>query len=132
MTMSMEDISKKLSALEARVATLEGSRPDDADLDGPYGDPDVRRDPSEKYWTGASLVGRKFSACPTDYLHAMARWLEARAYMTEKEGDPQKQKYVAYQRKDAARARGWAKRNEGKVAPVQQTGFGDDDDSIPF
>lgn len=82
----------------------------DADLDGQWGDEPVRRDPSAKYWTGQSYVGTKLSLCPPDYLDALARYKDACSYMSAKDPSPEKQKYAGYDKRDAARARGWAAR----------------------
>jgi hypothetical protein len=78
----------------------------DRDLDGPHGDPEVRFDPRD--WTGVSCKGRRFSACPSAFLDALADVLDSFA---SGETDEKKAKY---KRLDAARARGWARRNEGK------------------
>ena len=80
----------------------------DADLDGKYGDPEIRRDPPR--WDGPSYVGQKFSHCPADYLETLAGFYEWKATKDEAKGDEQSKKYARYARQDAARARGWAKR----------------------
>lgn len=79
----------------------------DSDLDGKHGDPTIKFDPREKYWTGASCVGLRYSECPEEYLLAMAKYQDACAYMKRKDGNEDKAKY---NERDAARARGWAKR----------------------
>lgn len=89
----------------------------DSDLDGQYGDPEVRRDPSEKYWTGDSYTGRKLSECPADYLDAYAKYKDACAWGNDKDGSEKKKKYAEYDRRDAARARGWAARIRGGWKP---------------
>ena len=87
----------------------------DADLDGKFGDPEIRaRDPRD--WTGPTMKGRKFSECPAEYLDLLAERLD---YFAEKNaaGTEDEQKKARYQRLDAARARGWASRiRAGKVA----------------
>jgi hypothetical protein len=89
----------------------------DRDLDGPHGDPEVRFDPRD--WTGVSCKGRRFSACPAAFLDVLAGVLDAFA---DGESDPKKAKY---KRLDAARARGWARRNEGKdLTPSRGAGGG--------
>lgn len=85
----------------------------DQELDSQYGDPVVRKDPTARYWTGASYGGCQLSECPPDYLDAFAKYKDACAYVNEKEGKAEKQKYVEYDRRDAARARGWAARLRG-------------------
>ena len=119
------ELTRRIEALEIKVdgmaaaatpraasitkALVEEVASDD-DLNSQYGDPDVRRDPSQKYWQGESYVGMRFGQCPPDYLDAMAKYKDACAFMNEKSGDEAKAKYIAYDRRDAARARGWAKR----------------------
>lgn len=99
----------------------------DADLDGQYGNPEVRaKDPRD--WTGEPMKGRRFSECPPDYLDMLAERFD---FFGSKEEDPKK---AGYSRKDAARARGWAKRmREGRVpvmagaaAASASDGWGDD------
>ena len=82
-----------------------GAVTSDRDLDGKYGDPDIRFDP--KKWDGASFKGRKFSAAPAAYLELLAEALDEIAAKTDDE------KTAGYKRKDAERARGWARRNAG-------------------
>lgn len=124
----------RFAALEARLASLEawrasGATPsggvistrshggdvaDASDLDGQYGDPEVRKDPPR--WNGESYVGRPFSTCPSDYLRQLAGFFDWQAGKDEESGNTHKGKPTApYRRQDAARARGWAKRNEGKA-----------------
>jgi hypothetical protein len=108
---------------EGRVAT-------DQELDSQYGDPEVRKDPTDRYWHGASYIGSRLSECPPDYLDAFAKYKDACAYANEKEGKAEKKKYVEYDRRDAARARGWARRMRGGWKPVNGAGrqqFSDDD-----
>lgn len=91
----------------------------DADLDGQYGDPDVRFDP--KNWSGQSYKGRKFSECPSPFLDQLAEVFE---YFASKETDEKK---IHYKKLDAARARGWSIRNRNKPATApepEDDGFG--------
>lgn len=76
----------------------------DDDLDGRYGNPEIRRDPPR--WRGESMVGRKFSDCSPEYLDTLAGFNDWRADQDEKKGDPRSK----WARLDASRARGWAKR----------------------
>lgn len=104
----------------------------DRDLDGPYGDPEIKaKDPRD--WTGEPMLGRKFSECPAEYLDMLAERFD---YFAEKNaaGTEDEQKKARYQRLDAARARGWADRvRAGKVKPVsaEAPGFVDAD-SVPW
>lgn len=80
----------------------------DADLDGQYGDPVIRRDP--KRWTGESYVGSRFSETTPEYLEEVASFKDWQAQQDDKKGDDESRKKAHWNRKDAARARGWAKR----------------------
>lgn len=161
-----DPIILRLAAIEARLAALE-SRPaqptgrgpgavaDDRELDSDKGNPTIRRDP--KRWLasgGASFVGARYSECPADYLDEVASFCEWAASKNDRElaADDPKRKYIDYDRRDAARARGWAARiRAGKVvqtpraesakrmidtgafdpdAPVDD--FGASDDDLPF
>lgn len=126
------DHEQRFAVIEARLTILESARAsaptasigrstptvgevaNDRELDSTFGNPEIRKDPTAKYWSGKSYVGKKYSMCPPDYLNALAEYLTACAFMTEKENNPDKLKYAGYNRKDAARARGWALRNAGK------------------
>ena len=122
--MTLEEIAAKLDQLtalvtqalsEKKTGLISGAASavaDDYDLDGQWGDPEIRKDSPQ--WLkkgGASYVGRKFSECPSDYLLALATFFDWKASKDEAEGTPEKLKYAGYSRKDAGRARGWAKRN---------------------
>lgn len=103
----------------------------DRDLDSKWGDPFVRAK-SPRDWTGENQLGKPFSECPPEYLEMVADRLD---YFCETEEDAKKLKY---QRLDASRARGWAKRLRGGWTPPETqtaTGFPSDapvDDDIPF
>jgi len=106
----------------------------DADLDGQHGDPLIRKDPPR--WPGESFAGQCFSGATPDYLDNLASFLEWKA--GKNEADPAKKKYADYDRRDAARARGWAARLRAGWKPKSSTqaeeqyddgGFGDE---IPF
>lgn len=100
-------------------------------LDGPYGNPKVRKDP--KRWAGDSYVDARFSDCPTDYLLRLASLLEWKAEKDSKKPDAKKHRsgkfYWEFDRGDAALARGWAARNRGidkpPPAPVPDGEFED-------
>ncbi len=100
------------------AAPLEDAIADDRDLDGPYGNPEIKRDPPR--WTGTSFAGARFSDATPDYLESLAGFFEWKARESDKKnelannGKPRSQ----YLRKDAARARGWRKRIlEGRGQP---------------
>lgn len=102
---------------------------DDADLDSQYGDEQIRKMPSPKYWNGADYTNENMSSLPSDFLRAYAKYKSACAYMTRKNGDPEKLKYADYDDKSARRALGWAARNEGKAL---EGVVEDPNDVIPF
>lgn len=89
----------------------------DADLDGKFGDPEIKaKDPRD--WTGAPMLGKRFSECPAEYLELLAERFD---YFVGKNaaGTEGEQKKARYQKLDAARARGWAARiRAGKVKPA--------------
>jgi len=113
----------------------------DSDMDSQYGDPEIRKDPPK--WAGESMVGKRYSQCSADYLLSLAGFLEWKAGKNESEGTPDKIKYAGYDRRDAARCRGWARRNangaSGQPAASRpaddfgrEAGADESDDQIPF
>ena len=113
-----------LARLEAKVdrllaqqggATAPGIA-SDADLDGQYGDEEVKKNP--KRWTGESFIGRRMSECSPEFLDSLAghfdykaeRDAEDAANAEDEETANAKKKYAGYSRRSAARARGWAAR----------------------
>jgi hypothetical protein len=98
----------------AQVAT-------DSDLDGQYGNPEIRRDPKD--WKGESFVGRCFSDCPAEYLDLVANLNDWRAKKDDEAGaagevnSKNKPKDGHFARLDAARARGWAARARSAPRP---------------
>ncbi len=108
---------------------------DDAELDGRYGDPEIRRDPSQKYWDGPSYKGCRLSEAPPEYLKAFITYKLACSVMAAK--DPERAKYAEYDRRDAARAKGWLLRMQsGAIQPPTQarprTGFAGSDSGGGF
>jgi hypothetical protein len=114
------------SAPAAAVATVAP----DADLDGQYGDERIKFDP--RNWGGESFKGTTMSACPADYLDCLATSFD---WFARKNADNGDEKKAGYDRRSAARARGWAQRKrtgwEPKAAPPAADDFGSDGDS-PF
>jgi hypothetical protein len=157
--MNADALTIRIAAIEARLAARESRGPqaagrgpgavaDDRELDSDKGNPTIRRDP--KRWLsngGASFVGARYSECPADYLDEVAGFNEWAADKNERTlpADDPKRKYIDYDRRDAARARGWAARiRAGYVAApnaapakrmIDTSAVGDDfggDESIPF
>lgn len=117
----------------------------DRDLDGQYGDPSIRKDPPAKYWEGASYTNYKMSEVQEpDYLDALAKYLDACAYMASKDAGngvevEKNTKSAKFKVLDASRARGWAARLRARGAqqPPAQNDWNDAqpggaDDDIPF
>ena len=100
----------------------------DADLDGQYGNPEVKAK-SPRDWTGESMQGRRFSECPAEYLDLVASRLDYFAETNAASENADDRKKAGYNRKDAALARGWAARiRAGYVSPVADAPeFGADD-----
>jgi hypothetical protein len=96
---------------------------DDKDLDSKFGDEQVKFDPRD--WTGNSCKGAPMSHCPPEYLDALAAAFDY--FAGRNAGDPKK---AGYDRRSAARARGWAKRLRAGWKPAQPSmseDFGADD-----
>lgn len=129
---SIDASLKALVARQAPVTAASSSGPavaSDRDLDGPYGDQEIKAcDPRD--WTGEPMLGRRMSQCPAEYLDLLAERFD---YFAEKNGagTEDEQKKAKYQKLDAARARGWAARiRAGRVkqTAVAEPGFVEADD----
>lgn len=106
-----------VAAAPAQAAPAGGEVASDEDLASKYGDPQVRKDPTR--WSGPSYAGCKYSQCPSDYLETLASLLDWQADQSEKKGEMLNngKPRAPYLRRDAARARGWAKRNSPQQSP---------------
>ena len=121
--MSATNWAEWLARIEAKIdkllAAKSGTAPsvaDDADLDGQWGDPEVRKDP--KRWDGESMVGKRYSETSPEFLRVLADFLLWQAGRDEQKTDDEKAvKYAAYKRRDASRALGWAARLESGWKP---------------
>jgi hypothetical protein len=99
----------------------------DRDLDGKYGNEKVAMNPRD--WSGPSMKGKQMSECPPEFLDVLAStcdWFAAkndRDKIVDNAGNPKSR----YDRRTAARARGWAKRLRSgwKPAPVPSMDFDD-------
>ena len=86
----------------------------DEELDGQHGDPVVKYDP-DRIWKGEPHAGKHFSECPPEYLDALAKACDSRAWVKRRDGE---EKAASFSEADAARARGWAARlRKGWVRP---------------
>ena len=115
MSTPLELLASIDATLKALLALQRGAQPkdtaSDTDLDGQFGDPEIKaKDPRD--WTGPSQKGKFMSQCPAPYLDLIASRLDFFAEKAEAEntlttsGKP----VAPYNRRDAARARGWAAR----------------------
>lgn len=126
------DLLKSIDAsLKALVKQTAAAQPkpiaDDRDLDSQWGDPIVKFNPRD--WTGDDCKGRHLSECPAAFLDLLASTFDYFAMKAE-ENDERTDagKPVAqYKHKDAARARGWAKRvRDGRVPATTADTWGTD------
>ncbi len=107
----LEEVERILKAIGGAFGVGAGAEvADDDDLDSKYGNSPIKRDPTPKFWTGPGFVGKKMSECSPEYLDAFAKYKDLCAKLSEKDGSEAKLKFASYDRKDAARARGWARR----------------------
>lgn len=123
---------------------------DDRDLDSQWGDEEVKVSPRD--WTGPNMKGRRMSECPADFLEMLAGTFDyfARKNSATNETTTSGKPKADFDRRSAARARGWARRlRNGWQAPTFDAGddfaapaasaepawvqgsIGDDDD-LPF
>lgn len=106
----------------------------DVDIDGPHGNPEIRRDPPK--WTGESFAGRRYSDATPQYLRELAGFKVWSARKNDEKaaaGDASAEKYARYDRLDAARARKWALRLEGQSGRPAPAPFEPDDaGDVPF
>ena len=89
----------------------------DSDLDSQWGNEKVKADPRD--WTGPSFKGRLMNECPPDFLDQYAGLMDFFAekntgIKTDKGADKS-----AFDRRSAARARGWAARLRSGWKPPQ-------------
>ena len=125
------DIADTLKAILALVkARMPKPVAPARDLDSKFGDPEVKFMPRD--WTGVPYKGSHMSECPAELLDMLAETFDYFADQSEAQNElTGSGKPVApYRRRDAARARGWAKRKrEGWVSvgrPDAQEAPGDD------
>lgn len=97
----------------------------DYDLDGPFGDPEVKAK-SPRDWTGPSMTGKHFSECPAEYLDLVADRLLYFAAQNAADTDPEAQKKARYNRLDAGRAKGWAARIRAGYTPPTAKNFNEE------
>ena len=118
----LDEVLKLLKTMPTPTKDFAPKTVSDADLDGKYGNPEVRMIPSK--WTGPDYKGWKFSDCPAEFLDEMAGMLDAVA--RKQSQDPAKAKYSDWSAKDAAKARAWAERHRKNGGPAKGAPMPDD------
>jgi hypothetical protein len=117
-TESLSLLRSILSAVQSGAIAPSSSTPalasagiaDDRDLDSQWGNEEVRVNPRD--WSGPSMKGQRMSECPPDFLDMLADTLDyfarknAASNALTTSGKPK----ADFDRKAAARARGWARR----------------------
>ncbi len=145
MRLVVEMHSKVMAAPAAAPVTVStsGAIAPDSDLDGKYGDPEIRINIPAWKWSGDQHKGKHMSEVrDAGYLDALAAQYEWSADEDVKKGKTFTDKKTGETRKsdgklsrsDAARARGWAKRIRDGKGPVKDllAPDADADDSVPF
>lgn len=128
----MSTIEERLTKVETELAELKktpvrAALPE-VDLDSQYGNPLVRKNPPR--WDGESFEGRPYSECSPAFLRTLAGFLQWKAGKEDEE--PEKAKYAKYSRLDAARALGWAARNEAKPSEPEPSATAPGRSPVPF
>lgn len=128
--MEQRIMAKLDGRIKDQIAERAGLLATDADLDGQWGNPEVKKNPPR--WQGDSCVGRRLSECPPEFLDELAAFSDWKAGKDEEaapalaeEDAAKKRKYAGYARKDAARARGWAARLRAGWKPPEPEPSGD-------
>ena len=130
---SIDASLKALVAAANRRAAANGPAvADDRDLDSQYGDEELRFTPRD--WTGEPCKGRRMSDCPAELLEIMAASFDFFAKKNNEKGlkDDKGRPKSFYDKRSAARARGWAarKRNGWKRPEPSKSRSFDDADSL--
>jgi hypothetical protein len=136
---SIDASLKKLVAIAERRQSIRGggasSSPaiaPDRDLDSQYGDEEIKgKDPRD--WSGESMKGRRMSECPPEYLDMIAERYDYFAQKNDAEGkkDDRGRPKSNYDRRSAARARGWAARLRAGWKPPAPTPLDESDVDDP-
>ena len=89
---------------------VDGECAPDSDLDGQYGDPEIKKDPPR--WQGRRYAPCRMSDTCPEYLDALASFFDWQAGKDDQAGKTtgNGKPSSSYKRRDAARARGWAQR----------------------
>jgi len=109
-----DEIMRLLIAIDGKLSRLVAQFPEvasDRDLDSQYGDKEIKFDPKD--WKGDSMKGRRMSEAPAEFLELLALAYDYFASKSEATGELTSggKPKAEFDRKAAALARGWAKRN---------------------
>lgn len=108
----LTSIDNGIKALLARTAPAASGQEvaPDSDLDGQHGDPVVKFIPRD--WQGDNFKGCNFSTCAPEFLDLLASSFDYFARKNEESGatSANGKPKAPFDRREAARARGWAKR----------------------
>jgi hypothetical protein len=132
---TLESIDRSLDALvglarKAAGVTVSDGGPvhaGDTELDLPDADEPIKFRPRD--WTGPDLKGQKMSQCPPEFLDLLAQAFDYFAKKNDEQGavDAKNRPKSFYDKRSAARARGWAARlraTTGKEPPVRPDEIG--------
>jgi hypothetical protein len=113
------DIADSLHAILALIkAQLPKPLAPARDLDSKFGDPEIKFMPRD--WTGVDYKGSRMSDCPAELLDMLAETFDYFADQSDVKNELTSagKPIGPYRRRDAARARGWAKRKREGWAGV--------------
>jgi hypothetical protein len=128
------------AASSSKASSSSAAAASDRELDSDRGDPTIKRMPPK--WNGDDFTGYRYSETTSEFLESLAGFLNWKADRPQ-EGN---EKYAAYDRKDASRALGWARRLRSGWQPASSgtargasdsgnnydDGYGGGDNDIPF
>jgi hypothetical protein len=99
--------------------TRGGECASEQDLDGQYGDPELKKDPPR--WKGQRYAPCRMSDTCPEYLDELASFYDWQAGKDDEAGKTagNGKPSSSYKRRDAARARGWAKRLRAGWKPAK-------------
>jgi hypothetical protein len=103
------ELRDRMNAIEQRL----GMYANDADLDGPRGNPTIRFAP--KRFRGPGYIGKRYSEASPEFLDVLAEALQYSA--DHPKANDTDGKKAGWNRLDASRARAWARRIRSGVVP---------------
>ena len=117
-----------VQAANRRAAANSPAIADDKDLDSQYGDETVKFSPKD--WSGDSIKGLTMSRCPPAALDLLANAFDYFAKRNEGQLTDKRKPKSDYDRRSAARARGWAKRLRAGWKPAKPADFSEFEDKF--